>query len=173
MKNNSFFHYNIYYFLVIIIITFVIVSITNDINIKNTERLEYKIDSICKIKDTIYINQSSDFEPAIVKAMAYVESRHNPKAVSKNKKYVGYLQISEVYVDHINKKANCNFKYEDRLDKYKSIEMFKIMCSINKLDYNNPNDWECITRRHAGGGNGCNDSITLNYWYKVKKYINE
>ena len=63
----------------------------------------------------------------LIHAVAKVESGHNAKAVSKNGKYVGYLQISKGMVDECNKILNeKRFNYQDRFDKDKSIEMFII-----------------------------------------------
>lgn len=54
-----------------------------------------------------------------------VESEGNPKRVSRNGLYVGYLQISEILVRECNRIAGYKkYTYADRYDKQKSINMF-------------------------------------------------
>lgn len=61
----------------------------------------------------------------VIDAIAQVESRKNPSAVSKNGTYVGYLQISQVLVRECNRiVGRRKYTYADRLSKEKSIEMF-------------------------------------------------
>ena len=62
---------------------------------------------------------------AVIEAIAMVESEGNPKRVSRNGLYVGYLQISEILVRECNRIAGYK-KYTDadRYDKQKSINMF-------------------------------------------------
>lgn len=62
---------------------------------------------------------------AVIEAIAMVESHCNPKIVSKNGLYVGYLQISEILVRECNRIAGYKkYTYADRYDKQKSIDMF-------------------------------------------------
>ena len=62
---------------------------------------------------------------AIIEAIAMVESEGNPKRVSRNGLYVGYLQISEILVRECNRIAGYKkYTYADRYDKQKSINMF-------------------------------------------------
>ena len=64
----------------------------------------------------------------LIASIAFVESRHNANLVSKNKTYVGYLQISKVCVNEANNIVGYKkYKYADRFDKAKSIEMFHII----------------------------------------------
>ena len=73
----------------------------------------------------------------LINAIAHVESGHNEKAVSPNKKYVGYLQISKVTVDGCNNIVGYKkYTYNDRYDKEKSIEMFYLI----QKHYNPNND---------------------------------
>ena len=62
---------------------------------------------------------------AVIEAIAIVESEGNPKRVSRNGLYVGYLQISEILVRECNRIAGYKkYTYADRYDKQKSINMF-------------------------------------------------
>lgn len=62
---------------------------------------------------------------AVIEAIAMVESEGNPKRVSRNGLYVGYLQISEILVLECNRIAGYKkYTYADRYDKQKSINMF-------------------------------------------------
>ena len=62
---------------------------------------------------------------SVIDAIAQVESKKNPKVVSKDGRYVGYLQISEILVRQCNIIAGYKkYTYKDRYDKQKSIDMF-------------------------------------------------
>lgn len=62
---------------------------------------------------------------AVIEAIAMVESEGNPKRVSRNGLYVGYLQISEILVRECNRITGYKkYTYADRYDKQKSINMF-------------------------------------------------
>lgn len=84
----------------------------------------------------------------VVKAIAHVESKNKNKAVSKCGKYVGFLQISKVVVDDCNRiVGKKKYKYNHRLDKTKSIEMFYIIQNY----YNPDSDLEKAIRIWNGG----------------------
>src|SRR5574344_834118 len=62
---------------------------------------------------------------AVIQAIAMVESQGQPRQVSKNGLYVGYLQISEILVRECNRIVGYKkYTYADRYDKQKSIDMF-------------------------------------------------
>ena len=76
---------------------------------------------------------------AMADAFAIQESRCNPLAVSPDSTYVGYLQISPILVDEVNRITGLSYTYDDRYDKEKSCEMFSHMmrrynptCAIDK-----------------------------------------
>ena len=84
-----------------------------------------------------YANEKFKNYDELVYAIAKIESGHNEKAVSKNGKYVGYLQISKEMVDECNKiLKEKRFNYNDRLDKFKSIEMFIIFQEQHNPEHN-------------------------------------
>ncbi len=90
----------------------------------NVIEYETTIDSLSKpvIRQQENINK-------FIKALAFVESSWNDSIVNPNTDAVGYLQITPIYVDQLNE-WGYNYTYEDRFDRYKSIEMFK---NTNKI----------------------------------------
>ena len=70
----------------------------------------------------------------VIDAIAQVESGRNPKVVSKDGTYVGYLQIAPILVRECNRIVGYNkYTYQDRYNKDKSIQMF-----IDFQEYHNP-----------------------------------
>lgn len=68
----------------------------------------------------------------LMESIGWVESRHNPNAVSKSGKYVGYLQIGPTLVQEVNnilksKKIDKQYSLHDRYNVQKSKEMFIII----------------------------------------------
>lgn len=74
--------------------------------------------------DTIYTKEAVDVD-ALIKALAWVESRWDDKAES-NKNARGYLQITPILVEEVNRLGG-NYTHEDAWDREKSIEMFHII----------------------------------------------
>lgn len=84
-----------------------------------------------------YANEKFTSYEDLIYAVAKIESGHNEKAVSKNGKWVGYLQISKGMVDECNKiLKEKRFNYNDRLNKDKSIEMFIIFQEQHNPEHN-------------------------------------
>ena len=103
---------------------------------------------------------------AVIEAIAMVESEGNPKRVSRNGLYVGYLQISEILVRECNRIAGYKkYTYADRYDKQKSINMF--------IDYqefhNKTGNMEKAIRLWNSGDVNCmmRKSRTEGYYKKV------
>ena len=88
----------------------------------------------------------------VIQAIAMVESEGNPKRVSRNGLYVGYLQISEILVRECNRIAGYKkYTYADRYDKQKSIDMF-----IDYQEHHNPEgDMEKAIRLWKSGDKNC------------------
>jgi len=102
----------------------------------------------------------------VIEAIAQVESGGNPKAVSRDGKYVGYLQISTILVRECNRIVGTNrFTYNDRFNKNKSIEMFILFqehynseCNIEyAIRLWNSGDLKCMQRKAS----------TNNYYKRV------
>lgn len=105
----------------------------------------------------------------VIKAISYVESRWNPKAVSSCGRWVGYLQISKGMVTTCNRIVGYKkYTFSDRYDKDKSIEMFYLF--QNK--YNPTGDIEKGIRMW-NGGTGYTIKSTNGYYKKVMKKYNE
>ena len=103
----------------------------------------------------------------VIDAIASVESNYDEKIVSSCGRFVGYLQISKILIDDCNKIANYNkFKYDDRFNKDKSIEIFIFFQS----HYNPENDIEKAIRMWKGGTSYTLAS-TEKYYKKVKSRI--
>ena len=105
----------------------------------------------------------------LINVLIHVESKGNANAISKNGTCVGALQIKKVVVDDCNlylKKQK--YKYEDRFNEEKSIEMFKIIQTKYKnfKRHRSDSDLEHMIRLWNGGCNYNIDS-TQSYYEKV------
>lgn len=103
---------------------------------------------------------------AVIEAIAQVESERNPLAVSKNGRYVGYLQIGSSMVSECNK-INGYKKYTlaDRKSRQKSIDMF-----IDFQEKHNPTgNMEYAIRLWNSGDRQCmsRKSRTQGYYRRV------
>lgn len=107
----------------------------------------------------------------LINAIIQVESEGKEKAVSKNGKFVGVLQISKTMVDDCNRiKGYKKYTYNCRYNKTKSIEMFYIMQSY----YNPTNNITFAIRMWKGGPSWKTNSIpTKEYYLKVMKEYNK
>lgn len=107
----------------------------------------------------------------VINALIEVESKGDEKAVSKNKKFVGILQISTILVDDCNRIiGEKKYTYNCRYDKTKSIEMFKIIQNY----YNPKKDLTFAIRMWKGGPTWKTNSIdTKEYYNKVMKEYNK
>lgn len=102
----------------------------------------------------------------LIYAISFVESKGNEKAISKDGKCVGILQIKKILVDECNRISDKKFTYQDRFNKEKSIEMFNII-----QNYYNPTKNHEKAIRLWNGGPNYKKSNTQNYYLKVlKKY---
>ncbi len=108
----------------------------------------------------------------VIEAIARVESGGNPKSVSKNGLYVGYLQISEILVRECNRIVGYKkYTYNDRYDKQKSIGMF-----IDFMEEHNPegNKEKAIRLWNSGDLNCMNrKSRTEGYYQRVMSHYTE
>lgn len=103
---------------------------------------------------------------AVIEAIAQVESERNPNAVSKNGRYVGYLQISEILVRECNNIAGYKkYTLADRKNRQKSIDMF-----IDFMERHNPSgNMERAIRLWNSGDRNCmtRKSRTEGYYRRV------
>ena len=107
---------------------------------------------------------------SLINAIIKVESNDNVNVIGDNGKAVGCMQIWKVVVDDVNKVSKLKYNYNDRFNKEKSIEIFKLY--INKYATakrlgRTPTD-EDMVRIWNGGPNGFKKAGTKQYWLKVK-----
>lgn len=103
----------------------------------------------------------------VLKSIAYVESKNNPKAVCGDQ--VGLLQIRPILVKDCNRilelrGSSRRYSMKDRYNASKSREMFIIYQS-----YYNPKGNVERAIRLWNGGSGYTISGTQKYYVKVKK----
>ena len=107
---------------------------------------------------------------SLINAIIKVESNDNVNAIGDNGKAVGCMQIWKVVVDDVNKVSKLKYNYNDRFNKEKSIEIFKLY--INKYAtakrLGRTPTHEDMARIWNGGPNGFKKAGTKQYWLKVK-----
>lgn len=109
---------------------------------------------------------------AVIEAIEQVESEGRTNAVSRNKKWVGCLQISEVLVRQCNQIVGYEkYSYNDRYSREKSHEMFIVYQEYFNKEGNmekairlwNSGDLRCMTRK----------SRTESYYRRVMDKFNQ
>ena len=117
---------------------------------------------------------AGDFE-LFLAALALKESGGDPNAVCPDGCCVGLYQITEIYVDDINRIGfyGLNFTYDDRLDPLRAETMvvfYVLHYVINRLaDY----DWSTLARVHHGGPNGAEKEYTKGFGEDVVRKMVE
>lgn len=146
-------------------------SLESVITIEQEIEAPLKVDS-SKFPDYVYsyeyIEVYEKFKP-LLSAIAHVESRGIPNMVSKSGKYKGIFQQSRINVDDCNLSTDSAFKYEDRLDPKKAVQMFL----ITQKKYNKKMSYEMACRiwsRHDIKGV---DPEAGRYWERVKKELDK
>lgn len=146
-------------------------SLESVITIEQEIEAPLKVDST-KFPDYVYsyeyIEVYEKFKP-LLSAIAHVESRGIPNMVSKSGKYKGIFQQSRINVDDCNLSTDSAFKYEDRLDPKKAVQMFL----ITQKKYNKKMSYEMACRiwsRHDIKGV---DPDAGRYWERVKKELDK
>ena len=122
--------------------------------------------AICAVAQDAHFNWMP-----LIEAIAYIESGHNEKIVSKSGTYVGYLQIGPSLVQECNnilraKGINKRYTLEDRKNREKSIEMFILI----QEKYNPEHDIEKAVRLWNGGPRYTVKSTTA-YYNKVMRRL--
>ena len=110
-------------------------------------------------------------EDQLIKALINVESSNNDNAYRSGEDAAGCLQIRRTMVRDVNRilrrqKSQIRFDFEDRWDRQKSIEIFKIYC--NHYNLTTPEE---KARCWNGGPRGLQKLATKRYWEKVKKHL--
>ena len=107
----------------------------------------------------------------LIKALINVESSNDDNAYRSGEDAAGCLQIRRTMVRDVNRilkrqKSQAQFDFEDRWDRGKSIEIFKIYC--NHYNLTTPEE---KARCWNGGPRGLQKLTTKRYWEKVKKQL--
>ena len=104
------------------------------------------------------------------KAVCWVESRGDPRAVNLAESAVGIAQIRRIMVDDCNRIAGrCKWTYNDRLAPAKSLEMFRTY-SLHYWPTGGPEQW---ARGWNGGPRGPEKAATAVYWSKVQAHLDD
>ena len=130
--------------------------------------MKYVFLAIVSMMSVMTVN--AKLSDSLINAIIKVESNDNVNAIGDNGKAVGCMQIWKVVVDDVNKVSKLKYNYNDRFNKEKSIEIFKLY--INKYATakrlgRTPTD-EDMARIWNGGPNGFKKAGTKQYWLKVK-----
>ena len=107
---------------------------------------------------------------SIIEAVITIESGGDLLAFNAKEEAVGVLQIRPIMLREVNRLVGyCKYKYDDRWNKTKSIQMF-----IDYQNHVNPN-WnpELAAKKWNGGINGEMKASTTSYWYKVKRVLSK
>lgn len=129
---------------------------------------------------TAPLKKDVKMKDVIFSSIAWIESTHNPKAVSRDGS-VGIVQIKSVMVKEVNricemKGIEKKFTLADRKNKEKSEEMFWIYQRFYNPNINLNNisekEMELIARKWNGGPKGHKKRATIKYWNKVNRRIN-
>ena len=117
------------------------------------------------------IKVDSITEDKLIQALINVESSNNDNAYHSGEDAAGCLQIRRTMVRDVNRilrrqKSQIRFNFEDRWNRQKSIEIFKIYC--NHYNLTTPEE---KARCWNGGPRGLQKLATKRYWKKVKKQL--
>ena len=151
-----------------------IVAVFLLLNSKHIQQTENEIiEDINKVNEMSYISYIHLLkEDPLLKAIAFVESSYNTDAVNKDDGGTGLLQITPIMVYDINRinrlrGDSTTYSLEDRLDPYKSIEMYYIF-----NDYYNHSHPEEIARAWNSGPKWYTKTHKTDiYWEKVQERL--
>ena len=128
---------------------------------------------------TAPLKKAMKVKDVIFSSIAWIESTHNPKAVSRDGS-VGIVQIKSVMVKEVNricqmKGIEKRFTLADRKNRKKSEEKFWIYQKFYNPNINlndiSEKEMELIARKWNGGPKGHEKSATKKYWNKVNKRL--
>ena len=98
-----------------------------------------------------------DYEK-FVKALTWIESRHNPFAVGVNQDH-GLFQITPIRLKDYNQRTG---------SKYSLADCFDVNISRKIFDYYSAGlPFEVAARRWNGGPAGCRMKSTIHYWDRI------
>jgi len=102
----------------------------------------------------------------LLKAIMYVESNYNSRAMNHKENAVGILQIRPIMIREVNrilalKGDNHRFTLSDRTDSIKSVQIWYIIQEHHNPDY----DLECAAKVWNG------KKMSQKYWKKVENSL--
>lgn len=153
------------YFIILVSLFLISKSIGNPIvEIRDEVKNEVRIDTPVKIK----IKQPN--LNSLINAMILVESNDNDSAYNDSEKAVGCLQIRPIMLRECNRileiqKSIKRYTLNDRWDRFKSIEIFRIVSNFHSDTTNH----ESLARFWNGGPDWDRKNQTKIYWAKVHK----
>lgn len=113
----------------------------------------------------------------LIKALIMVESSGNVNAIGDGGAAVGCLQIHKCVIDDVNRIYHEDFRYEDRLDRDKSIRICELYLSHWGTHYSKTTGkdvtLEVLARIWSGGPRGYEKNGTIGYWKKVQKAMEQ
>lgn len=123
-------------------------------------------------KNERYAYRSKYTVDQVMEAMMWVESKFNEKIVSRDGSSVGILQITPICVKQCNilakrKGLSVRYKNTDRLNKAKSIEMFKLIQEASNPQFDIR---KAVNLWNAGNANKY-IRATERYYNKVMNYL--
>lgn len=118
---------------------------------------------------------SSDLIYDIMKVLKLVESEGNRKAVSKNKHYVGILQIGKQCIREVNRLYGTTYTHRDAFVVVHAEDIFIKIISAGIKNYQkrykkDPSEEDIVRMWNGGIYNGYKASSTKKYYNKYLKY---
>jgi len=122
-----------------------------------------------KVKETV-VEPEIDSTDILIKSLIFVESSGRDSVINYSTNAGGCLQIRPIMIKDVNRilsKKNIKKKFtiQDRFNRSKAIQMFKIW----KDHYHKKSSFEKIARCWNGGTKGHKIKATIKYWEKVKR----
>lgn len=109
----------------------------------------------------------------LIIALIFVESGGNDLARGPNGE-LGCLQMKTQMVDDVNRILGYrHFSYDDRLSRYKSVEMCQIYLTYytSRKRLGRPATYQDAARMWNGGPDGYRERDTVRYWIKVRRRL--
>ncbi len=119
--------------------------------------------------------ESSSLIYDIMKVLKLVESRGDSKAVSKNKRFVGILQIGKQCIQEVNRLYGTTYTHKDAFVISHSEDIFvkAITAGINRykrLHKKDPSEEDIVRMWNGGIYNGYSKASTKKYYNKYLRY---
>jgi hypothetical protein len=151
------------------VIGFMVVKSVEPVSDQRTEARS----NVMRIAEDIRVKPKTKVIPYdnLIRAIIHVESKGDDSAVNESGA-VGCMQIKPIMVREVNRilikiGETRQFKLEDRLSRFRSVQMFTLW---RQYHHESDSD-EVIARCWNGGGNGYKMKSTERYWNKVQRIL--